>query len=333
MSKVLLSIIIPVYKVEEYLAKCLDSVLEQGMDLATYEVIVINDGSPDNSKEIIESYLPNHPNLIFIDQENQGVSVARNKGLDRATGEFILFVDPDDAVFEHSIPPLLQIAQEQQLDILYLSLDLYDEAGNFLSHYENCGEEGVVSSGLIHPRRTFPATLYRRDLIGSIRFVKGITRGQDTVFNAMVQSLAQRCSYSNLKYYKYLQRETSSRSLVGNENAFKGCMLAIEAFIEFEQKHFSIASPASISYFFNLKVLFLQRQVEWGLLDTLDKNRYYRIKQFICDHQLEKVAKEVAKIYPYFGASYSVFASYHTVLQFKHHLFRKLSTWKQKALR
>ena len=122
MSKVLLSIIIPVYKVEEYLAKCLDSVLEQGMDLATYEVIVINDGSPDNSKEIIESYLPNHPNLIFIDQENQGVSVARNKGLDRATGEFILFVDPDDAVFEHSIPPLLQIAQEQQLDILYLSL-------------------------------------------------------------------------------------------------------------------------------------------------------------------------------------------------------------------
>ncbi|MEN9336615.1 MAG: hypothetical protein RLZZ500_1602 [Bacteroidota bacterium] len=326
----LLSIIIPVYKVEEYIAKCLESVFTQGMDPATYEVIVINDGSPDQSKDIITSFLPKHSNLILIDQENQGVSVARNKGLDCAQGEFILFIDPDDAVYENAIPPIIAIAKEQQLDILYLCLDLFDEAGNFLNHYEDCGKEGVIQQGLMHPRRTFPATLYRRDLIGSIRFVKGITRGQDTVFNAMVQSLAKRCSYSNLEYYKYLQRETSSRSLVGNENAFVGCMIAIQALDDFEKEYFPTQPKEAIAYFNTVKTLFLQRLIEWGLLPTMDSNRFERAHDFLKANNLFYLADTVSELYPMFNTSFREFSKYHKRVQLKRKLLQMLSSIKRK---
>src|SRR5690606_21925400 len=146
---------------EEYLAACLESILDQGLPEDDYQVIIINDGSPDNSKDIALGYAAKHPNFIFIDQENQGVSVARNAGLDKASGEYVAFIDPDDSVRPYSLELILNRANRNNLDLLYLQLVMYDEIGNFISEMARCGEVDVIGEGVLQPRRTFPAALYR----------------------------------------------------------------------------------------------------------------------------------------------------------------------------
>lgn len=88
------SIIIPVYNTGKYLKKCLDSVFEQDFD--DYEVIIVNDGSIDNSERIIKSYLKKHSNIIYLCQKNSGLSIARNNGVLEANGDYLLFLDSDD---------------------------------------------------------------------------------------------------------------------------------------------------------------------------------------------------------------------------------------------
>ena len=90
------SFIVPVYNTEKYLNKCLDSILNQ--TYKNFEVIIINDGSPDNSINIIKDYQARYNNIIVIDEENGGLSVARNNGIKAATGNYLIFVDSDDYV-------------------------------------------------------------------------------------------------------------------------------------------------------------------------------------------------------------------------------------------
>lgn len=98
-----LSIVIPAYNVEQYIGNCLDSIFSQQIETDRLEVIVVNDGSKDKTEDIIKQYASKHPNLIYISQENQGQSVARNNGLNHATGDLIWYVDSDDATTENSI--------------------------------------------------------------------------------------------------------------------------------------------------------------------------------------------------------------------------------------
>lgn len=98
-----LSIVIPAYNVEQYVGRCLDSIFNQQIETDILEVIVVNDGSKDRTEDIIKNYAAQYPNLIYIYQENQGQSVARNIGLKRATGDLIWYVDSDDATTPNSI--------------------------------------------------------------------------------------------------------------------------------------------------------------------------------------------------------------------------------------
>lgn len=90
------SIIIPIYNSEKYLKQCLESIINQ--TYKNIEIICINDGSTDNSEKIIKDYLKTNKNITYLKQPNAGQSIARNKGLEKATGDFILFVDSDDFI-------------------------------------------------------------------------------------------------------------------------------------------------------------------------------------------------------------------------------------------
>ena len=90
------SVIVPVYNVEEYLERCLDSLVNQ--TLKDIEIIIVNDGSTDGSKEIIQKYLNKYKNIVYLEKENGGLSSARNYGIPYAKGEYIGFVDSDDYV-------------------------------------------------------------------------------------------------------------------------------------------------------------------------------------------------------------------------------------------
>ena len=107
MQKKLVSIIVPIYKVEKYLKQCLDSILNQTYE--NIEIILVDDGSPDNCGKICDEYASNDKRIRVIHKENGGLSSARNAGLDVATGEYISFIDSDDYVSENFIKRLYDL--------------------------------------------------------------------------------------------------------------------------------------------------------------------------------------------------------------------------------
>lgn len=113
-----LSIIIPVYNVESYIHPCFESLFRQGLNDIDFEVIIVNDGTLDHSMEKIVDIINQHQNIIVINQENQGVSVARNNGIAIARGEYILMLDSDDLLIENSLKPLLDKALETKVDLV-----------------------------------------------------------------------------------------------------------------------------------------------------------------------------------------------------------------------
>ena len=113
-----LSIIIPVCNVEQYVGACLESVYRQGLRDEEFEVIVVNDGSTDRSMEAVEGVMRYHPNIQVIGQQNAGPSVSRNNGMERARGEYVLFVDSDDLLTDSVLPGLLQMAFQTGADMM-----------------------------------------------------------------------------------------------------------------------------------------------------------------------------------------------------------------------
>ena len=123
-----LSFIIPLYNSAKWLRKCLDSVLEQDIPLEQLEVICVNDGSPDNSADIVREYSKEYPDTILVlDQKNQGPSGARNNGMRHATGKYLCFVDPDDYVEPNVYGKLVNQMEDEQLDMLRFNYQSVDE--------------------------------------------------------------------------------------------------------------------------------------------------------------------------------------------------------------
>lgn len=127
MKQSLISIIIPMYNLEQYISCCLDSIIYQ--EAEDIEIILIDDGSEDRTREICDSYCKKYRFIRYFYQENAGVSVARNNGLKKANGEYILFVDGDDWIIDDSLPHILnKIKNNREIDII---------AGNFVKAKKN----------------------------------------------------------------------------------------------------------------------------------------------------------------------------------------------------
>lgn len=123
-----LSIIIPFYNVEQYIAQCLDSVYHQDIPEEEYEVICVNDCSPDNSIAIVEEYAKKHANLVIVrNQYNRKLGGARNAGMDVSTGKYIWFIDSDDFIEENCVGKLLTMAENEDLDMLHFNYVEYPD--------------------------------------------------------------------------------------------------------------------------------------------------------------------------------------------------------------
>lgn len=118
------SIIVPVYNMEKYLNKCMDSLVNQTLE--DIEIITINDGSKDSSLKILNEYKEKYPNkVVIINQENQGISVARNNGINAATGKYIGFVDSDDYVKTDMFEKLYKKIEKTKSDIVICDYEKY----------------------------------------------------------------------------------------------------------------------------------------------------------------------------------------------------------------
>jgi len=113
-----LSVLIPVYNAERFIERCLNSLIIQDLDKNEYEIIIINDGSTDNSLEIVENYSKEHANVVFYSHENQGVVATRNKLLKHAKGTYIYFLDADDYLAHNSFGVILEFALKNDIDII-----------------------------------------------------------------------------------------------------------------------------------------------------------------------------------------------------------------------
>ncbi len=168
----LVSIIIPVYNVEGFLERCLESVKNQ-----TYkdtEVIIVNDGSTDSSPEIINRYVAENPNFKGFTIENSGLGGARNYGFSKATGDYVVFLDSDDYIANDCIEKFAKAAETENSDIVICNLCDVAEDGTPLSYYKNnfIGSTNVYDKPKILLNR-FSAwgKMYKRELFGDLRFV------------------------------------------------------------------------------------------------------------------------------------------------------------------
>lgn len=213
---IMVSVIVPVYNVEKYLAKCLDSLVNQ--TLQKIEIIVVNDGSTDDSQTIIDEYVQKFPDKIkSLIKANGGLSDARNYGLPYAVGEYIGFVDSDDYIDKYMYERMYQSAKEHNSDIV--TCDYYKVYGEH--------KELVKSRDFLNQRDMLIGSLaaawnkiYKRELItkSGVVFPKGLVY-EDTAFFAKLIPYCKRTSYVNEPFVYYIQRQGSIANSQGEKTA------------------------------------------------------------------------------------------------------------------
>lgn len=215
MSNMKLSIVIPIYKVEKYIEKCLESCINQDVELGVdYEIICINDGTPDKSADIAKDIARKHKGIIVYDQENQGLSAARNKGLSLAQGEYVWFVDSDDWIEPNCLSKLFPYL-ENKLDFLEIQYEIVYEDGSTKQGEKSCcatdvrlGRDVILQGG-VHTAAQF--CILRREFLYSnkLEFVKGIYH-EDVEFKIRTLLMAERVTSTPDVCYNYLQRTSGS---------------------------------------------------------------------------------------------------------------------------
>jgi len=161
-----LSIILPFYNVEKYMAACLNSLFEQDMPEDEYEVICIDDGSPDHSRDIVEQYREKHANLVLlVHKENKGLGGARNTGIRAARGKYLWMVDSDDRIKPNCLKELIEICKENEPDVLMFNFEKINAFGEKVERIEVFKNSGVmVGKQYIH-------TFFKNDFIYHLGYV------------------------------------------------------------------------------------------------------------------------------------------------------------------
>ena len=213
-----LSVIVPVYNVEPYLRKCVDSLLNQDLQSEDYEIILVDDGSPDRCGEICDGYAAHYANVKAVHRKNGGLSAARNTGIEVAQGEYVQFVDSDDYLEPNVLKTLVDKMDSDKLDILrfnyqnvnerYEVFDPYKVSKSFVDYRDE------VCNGLafLTVRLGFGCYacqfIIRREMLQGCLFKEGIYF-EDTEWTPRLLLKAQRVTSTNMMVYNYLMREGS----------------------------------------------------------------------------------------------------------------------------
>lgn len=206
-----ISVIVPVYNVERYLRKCLDSIIAQ--TFSDWECICVDDGSPDNSGKILDEYAAKDKRFVIIHKENGGVSSARNAGLDMARGEYITFCDSDDWIDPATYYTAYMQAKAKHADIVQWD---YDRIGTSQLFYDH---QSLPENFSITSNAEFPwyfgmcfLRLYRNEIFIKyhLRFPRGIAWGEDTYISYLSLALAEKVIFIEHKFYHYFWNESSA---------------------------------------------------------------------------------------------------------------------------
>lgn len=287
------SVIIPAYNAEKYLEECLNSVLNQ-----TYkdvEIVVINDGSVDGTRSILDNYAQSHENIVVIHTENGGVSRARNIGLSHATGDYIMFLDSDDLLVANAIEILLRDLKENSADVAAgmmngeVNSGAIDCEGTEIEVWS--GAQGLEKSLEDHPfTYSSCAKLFKRQVLEQVRFVEGRKIHEDSyfVFCFLLQqpTLVTRAAY----IYKYRPNENSASHAAFSEKYFDILYFAEEKRKAIAEKYPHLLDKAK-NMLVKANIAMLQ-----CLLNTKEKRYKKNIKE--CIRAVKQYKKYFIPTYP-----------------------------------
>ena len=243
----IVSVVIPVYNVEQYLEECLESILTQSYrDL---EVICVNDGSTDGSADILEQFRCRDSRLRVITIENQGVAVARNIGIEAAAGKYIYFVDSDDYILPGSLEKMVEAAESQNLDSLIVRVDAFSDDGNY-SDLATAEKQSLCFKGDYHGVysgvhlmgvcmesgdiwKTVWLFMVRKDLLeeNQIHFVPHVIY-EDVLYTTKILTCAKRAAVLDQIVY---MRRMHAHSIVTSEWGFESFRSALICFMGLKQ--------------------------------------------------------------------------------------------------
>ncbi|WP_456277307.1 glycosyltransferase [Bacillus sp. AK128] len=207
-----ISIIVPVYKVEPYLEKCIESILSQ--TFRNFELILINDGSPDNCGNICDGYSKKDSRIKVIHKQNGGLSSARNAGLEIAQGDYIGFVDSDDWIEPEMYELLLNLCEENNCEIsscssiIHYSDKTIVNGGHTKQIYNRNVAMRIMLEGDLYDEVVW-TKIFKRNVIGDIRFTEGIVY-EDTDFTYRVIHNSSSVGCIGKPMYHYIKRENST---------------------------------------------------------------------------------------------------------------------------
>lgn len=211
------SLILPVYKVEKFLPDCLDSLLCQDIPEEEYEIVCVDDGSPDGSAEVVRSYREKHANITLLSQENGGVCAARNRGLAAAKGEYVWFIDPDDMIVSNCLKKIYELLKTTGADLFeMLRYRTCPEEQKFVPEtvgFQIDGENDHGSSGsgwLSVCRREY---LLKHGII----FNSQLHYGEDYLWALQTKYRRHKSIYTLTPLYLYRQRSGSAMNTNSRE--------------------------------------------------------------------------------------------------------------------
>lgn len=224
-----ISVIVPAYNIADYLPRCLDSILSQ--TYKNIEIIVVNDGSKDNTEEVIKEYERKDGRVKLISKTNEGVTKARLTGVKAATGDWVAFVDGDDLIEPEMYEILLANAKEYNADISHCGykmvfpnrVDYYYNTGKFVEQDNESGVKDLLEGAFVEPGLW--NKLYRKSLCDA--FLKdnkmdlSIKINEDLLMNYYLFKLAEKSVYTDKCLYNYTIRKGSAATSIINESKLK----------------------------------------------------------------------------------------------------------------
>lgn len=277
----MMSVVIPVYNVELYLQECIDSVLKQ--TFTDYEIILVDDGSTDNSRQICDCYAEQYSQICVIHQENGGLSAARNVGLDAAQGEFIYFLDSDDYIAETCLEKTLEIAIEENADVVFFDSTVFftncesnGSENNYARKYQyETGLGRIVLDKLIDMdeyRTAVPLHVFRKEYLqkNNLRFMEGILY-EDELFTFLVYHANGKVSHCHEKLYR---RRVRPGSIMTAANLCRQYESAVTIYYELEKyyKEKKTKDAALLKYMIRTSKYVLSR---YQLLSDSDRIKYF----------------------------------------------------------
>jgi glycosyltransferase involved in cell wall biosynthesis len=264
-----ISIIVPVYKVEKYLDRCVQSIVDQ--TYINWELLLIDDGSPDRSGEMCDEWKKRDNRIRVFHGPNCGVSVARNTGLDEASGEWIMFVDSDDWIAKDCLKICIEAAQKDNLDIVQFNFAMVDDNVNEQSAQQNCTE--VMSRKDYIEHDVFNVCVWgsilHRTIIenNNLRFPVGIKLGEDQIFMMQVIRHARKVRMIRDELYYYMTNYSSA-----THNARSSDMVSsIQSFMDFKASYPEFTSRCDVLIMHFMPLIIVNDDVDTKQIVTLYK--------------------------------------------------------------